>query len=294
METFKIRAILTAAHHKSLSRAAEEFSYTPSAFSHMTAAFEKELGIKLFHRRSNGVELTEAGQILYPKLSAMLQCEADLMRTISELTDGKGPELRIATYSSISRNFLSGILKRFKEEHPEIRLSVTVADNLIGWLDEDRADIIFADIPAFGEHEWSPIMEDEYLAVAPPDMLGDRQTISREELYEYPQIFTDDKPLREYFDVSRFKELTYFWSEDDLSCVNMVREGLGITIQPALALKGNTEGTALLRLEPCLKRTLGFAYRKSRKKTPALFSFIRFIKNDPAFYGHTTNPASAF
>ena len=278
METFKIRAILAAAQYKSLSRAAEEFSYTPSAFSHMTAAFEKELGIKLFYRRSNGVELTEAGQALYPKLSAMLQCEADLMRTIAELTDNNGPELRIATYSSISRNFLSGILKRFKEEHPEIRLSVTLSDNLSGWLDEDRADIIFADTPAFGDHEWSPIMEDEYLAVAPPYLLGDREVITREELYEYPQIFTDDKPLRDYFDVSRFKELTYFWSEDDLSCVNMVREGLGITILPALAPKGNAEGTTLLRLDPALKRTLGFAYRKSRKKVPALSSFIRFIK----------------
>ena len=42
MDTFKIKAIVTAVQHQSLSRAAEEFSYTPAAFSHMIAAFEKD------------------------------------------------------------------------------------------------------------------------------------------------------------------------------------------------------------------------------------------------------------
>ena len=277
METFKIKAILAAAKYKSLSRAAEEFSYTPSAFSHMTAAFEKELGVKLFARHSGGVELTEAGKALYPKLEAMLQCEKDMLSTVAALTGGQSHVLRIATYSSMSRNFLSGILKEFQKACPDIRLSVTVADDLSGWLDEDRVDIIFADTSVFGNHEWTPIMEDEFLAVAPLNMFGDRKTITREALYEYPQIFTDDKPLRDYFDVSRFQTLTYFHCEDDLSLVNMVRAGNGITVLPALALKGNADGTALLRLDPPLKRTLGFAYRKNRKKTPALSSFIRFL-----------------
>ncbi len=279
MDTFKIKAILAAVQHQSLSRAAEDFSYTPSAFSHMTAAFEKELGVQLFRRHSKGVELTDAGKALYPKLQAMLQSEKDLLDTAAELAGHTGPALRIATYSSISRNFLSDILKEFKKQYPEIRISVTVSDNLAGWLQEDRADILFADTPAFGDNEWTAIIEDRFLAVAPQNMVGDRRIITREELYEYPQIFTDDRPLREYFDVSRFKELTRFHSEDDLSVVNMVRTGLGITILPALALKGNADGTALLELDPPLKRTLGFGYKKGRKKSPALSCFIQFISN---------------
>ena len=43
MDTLKIKAILAAARHRSLSKAAEEFSYTPSAFSHMLAGFEEEI-----------------------------------------------------------------------------------------------------------------------------------------------------------------------------------------------------------------------------------------------------------
>lgn len=277
VDTFKIQAILAVIQHQSLSRAAEDFSYTPSAFSHMTAVFEKELGVQLFRRHSKGVELTETGKALYPKLCALLQCEKDLLDTAAELAGRENPVLRIATYSSISRNFLSDILKKFKQAHPDIRISVTVSDNLNGWLEEDRADIIFADTHAIGENEWSAIMEDTFLAVVPPKMLGNRETITRDELYTYPHIFTDDQPLREYFDVTKFKELTYFRSEDDLSVVNMVQAGLGITILPALVLKGNAGGMKLLELDPPLNRTLGFAYRKSRKKSQALSCFIRFV-----------------
>lgn len=281
MDTFKIKAIVAAVQYKSLSRAAEEFSYTPSAFSHMTAAFEKELGVQIFRRHSKGVELTEAGKALYPKLLALLQGEKELLSAAAELADSTQPPLRIATYSSISRNFLSDILQEFKKAHPHIGLSVTVADVLTGWLDEDRADILFADAPAFGNNPWTPIMEDRFLAVAPLSMGKGRTSITREELYEHPQIFTDDQPLRTYFDVSRFQELTQFHSEDDLSVVNMVRVGLGITILPELALKGHAEGVALLELDPPLIRTLGFGYKKGHKKSPALAAFIRFVSDHP-------------
>ena len=54
MDTFKIRAVLAAAELGSLSRAAEKFSYTPSAFSHMLGAFEDELPAVLHYRRWQG------------------------------------------------------------------------------------------------------------------------------------------------------------------------------------------------------------------------------------------------
>lgn len=277
MDTFTIAAILSAARHKSLSRAAAELSYTPSAMSHMLTAFEQELGVTIFHRRSTGVELTEEGKALYPKLSAMLKSEAELRRTAADLQHKRENSLRIATYSSISRNLLTDLLKRFKEVYPEVQLEVTVADKLTGWLEGDRADIIFADRPACGENEWFPIMEDEYLAVLPAPFT-DAETISRETLYEHPFLYTDDKPLHGYFDRSRFRDLIYFRSEDDLSIIRMVRAGMGITVLPELVLRENAQDLRLLPLDPPLYRALGFACRPERQRTPALSRFIAFLQ----------------
>jgi len=277
MDTLKIKAAVAAVKYKSLSRAAEEFSYTPSAFSHMMTSFEAELGVKLFNRSFAGVELTEEGRELYPKLMAVLSAEKKLLSAAENISGGKERALRIAMYPSISRNLLSGILKSFKEEYPEIQLSVNVADSLAGWLDGDRADIIFADEAAFEGVEWTPIMEDEFLAVAPSNMLEDKTVVTREELYGYPNLYTDDIPVRKYFDTPRFKELIYFKSEDDLSVINMVKAGMGIAVLPALVLKETADGTHLLRLDPPLKRTLGFAYRKDLKGSYSLSRFIKFI-----------------
>ena len=72
MDTMKIRAVLAAAKYGSLSKAAQEFSYTPSAFSHLLASFEADLGLRLFQRSSKGVILSPQGAALLPKFEAML------------------------------------------------------------------------------------------------------------------------------------------------------------------------------------------------------------------------------
>lgn len=279
METMKIKAVVAAAEHKSFSRAAEEFSYTPSAFSHMMGGLEEALGVRLFKRSSTGVELSDEGEALYPKLLALLQAESELEDAAAMLSHKKKYELRIATYSSIARNLLTPLLRDFRKENPNIKLSIRVADALDGWLEQDQADIIFADDQVFSKCEWSPILVDRYLAVVPPDWLPERASISREELYAHPHIFTDDEYLTRVLDRERFKELIYFKSEDDAAVINMVKAGMGIALLPELVLKHCSEDVALLELSPTVTRTLGFAYKRTRFVPFALRRFIHYVKN---------------
>ena len=114
METDKIKAILAAVKYKTLSRAASEFSYTPSALSHMADSLEDELGVKLLVRTHKGVSLTEDGELLKQRFENVLVAENELKSAVSDLMSDKQPSLRIGTYSSISNNILPGILKSFK------------------------------------------------------------------------------------------------------------------------------------------------------------------------------------
>ena len=50
METARYRAFLFAAETGSITKAAEELSYTPSGVSQLIQAFENEIGVKLLHR----------------------------------------------------------------------------------------------------------------------------------------------------------------------------------------------------------------------------------------------------
>ena len=277
MDTMKIRAVLAAAKYGSLSRAAQEFSYTPSALSHLLASFEEELGVRLFERSAKGVTLSAQGRDLLPKFEAMLQAEQSISDTVMALIAKNGSEVRIATYSSISRNFLSRFLADFKKEHPEIALSVHVADDLTGWLENGRADVIFADNNVIPEKELVPIATDRYWAVAPEGLLGEKESITREELYDLPHIYTDDEYLQTVFEKGRFRELIYFKSDDDHAVIQMVRSGMGVAVMPELVLQGNMRGVSLLELTPAVTRTLGFAVKKGNSSL-AVAKLVKCVK----------------
>ena len=277
MDTMKIKAVLAAAKHGSLSKAAQDFSYTPSALSHLLACFEEELGVRLFERSAKGVVLSAQGARLLPEFEEMLRAEQAIFDTVRALISKNGSEVRIATYSSISRNFLSRFLADFKKEHPEIALSVHVADDLAGWLENGRADVIFADNIVLPDKDLVPIATDRYWAVAPEGLLGKKESITREELYELPHIYTDDEYLQTVFEKSRFRELVYFKSDDDHAVVQMVRAGMGVAVMPELVLQGNVRGVSLLELTPAVTRTLGFAVRKGNNSL-AVSKFVKFVK----------------
>lgn len=280
METFKIRAVLAAVELKSLSKAAEAYSYTPSAFSHMLSSFEKELGVRIFDRSSKGVSLTEEGKKLYPEFKALVECETRVERVLEKISAGERSILRVGTYSSIFRGFLSKLLHDFSIEHPEIKLYISVMDVLNGWLENDRADIVFADSQAVGDNEWVPLAEDRYSVVAPRGMIESKEYITRDELYDYPHILIETCYLEGYFDEGRFKETVHLNSEDDLSVINMVRQGVGLTVLPNLLLKENMEGVDIISLLPEVRRTIGFAYRKNSKQSGAALSlFIKYLKS---------------
>lgn len=275
METMKIKAILLAAKYHTLSRAAESFSYTPSAMSHMADALEEELGVKLLERTHVGVKLTEAGESLKEKMDAVLRAEEELRAAAASLGASHREELRIGSYSSIANYILPSIVKRFKKENPDIRVSITVADSLRGWLENDMADVIFGDKIAVQENEHEIMLEEPYVAVVQEKMLVGRRSVSREELYSFPYISTNESSLRRYFDEERFAEILRFDSVDDTSVLSMVREGIGVAVLPSLAAQKATRGLRILKLSPSISRSLGFAYRK---KAPATERFLRFMK----------------
>ena len=280
METQKIKAILSAVKHKSLSKAAEEVSYTPSAMSHIADAVERELGVKILARTPLGVTLTKEGEELYPHMTALIRAERALLQAASTLTEAKEYHLRIGTFSSISQNILPEIIGDFRRAHPEVRISMAVEDNLQDWLENGQADVIFTDELTFGKGEWVPIKEDPYVAVVSTEMLRGRRSVEREELYGYTYISTSEKVLDDYFDRKRFAEVLEFESVDNVSVLYMVQEGLGISVLPSLMVSGRIRGVKALKLEPPISRTIGFAFKKDAVLTHAAKIFIDYLKGE--------------
>ena len=126
----------------SLRKAAEAQHMTPQAASQALAQLEQHLGVRLFHRTTRSVALTDAGRQLLdasmPAVATLQQALAMTRRTTEEVAGplrivGRGPCSR-ASSGPCSTN--SAVFIRMRS--PDVELD----DRIGNWVD-DRVDVGF-------------------------------------------------------------------------------------------------------------------------------------------------------
>ena len=278
MDSTKAKAFLLVDKYKSFSKAAEELSYTPSAVSHIADSLEEELGIKLFNRTKRGVEITEEGVKLKEKFKAFLEAEENLLKSAGLLLKKQKYSLKIGAFSSISLYILPEILQSFKKAYPHIETTILVDDYMHDWIENNTADVIFAD-EMLGVKNCFTFMEEEFVAVVPENEFKGTDTVDLAELYSHPLIYTEDEALESYVDLSRFKEVIPVKSIENNSALYMVKEGIGVTILPKLVAENFANGIKFLRLIPQKTRTIGILYDK-KNHNKACEYFVSHLKKN--------------
>ena len=278
MDVAKIKVLLLAIEKKSFSKAAEELSYTPSALSHIADSLESELGVKILNRTFAGIELTENGKVLFEHLKALVMAEEKLLMEAEKIKRNDNM-LRIGTYSSIAQNLLPQILKKFKQENPMVTTSIKVGNKLTSWLEDDVADVIFTDKPP-ANATWLKIMNDPFMAIFPSELMPEKRTVRKEDLYQYPCIMHNEPIVQNYFELQKFKEVISFDSIDESSIFSMVKETIGIAILPQLMLKNKGKFLRTVKLSPEISREIGCAYKKEKVQHSCAMQFIKFIKKE--------------
>ncbi|NHZ69945.1 MAG: LysR family transcriptional regulator, partial [Thermotogales bacterium] len=129
MDIAALKAFAAVADTGSFSVAAEHLFLTQPAISKRIAALEGELDTKLFDRIGRTVTLTEAGRALLPRAHNILVELEDSVRAISNLTGEVHGILRFATSHHIGLHRLPPALKRFTQQHPQVRLDIRFMDS---------------------------------------------------------------------------------------------------------------------------------------------------------------------
>ncbi|ESR24877.1 LysR family transcriptional regulator [Lutibaculum baratangense] len=112
----------------SIRKAAEHLAVTPSALNRRILALEEELGVQLFERRSRGVRLNTAGELVIHLFRRQL---ADVERVKSQLSDLSGlrrGHVSIACSNAVLPFFLPRQIHLYQEEHPGVTFSVQIRD----------------------------------------------------------------------------------------------------------------------------------------------------------------------
>ena len=69
----ELTSVATVAVHRSFRGAAKELGMSPSALSYAVAALEQRMGMRLFHRTTRSVSLTEAGEQFLARVNPALR-----------------------------------------------------------------------------------------------------------------------------------------------------------------------------------------------------------------------------
>ncbi len=124
MEFAALKAFIEVARKGSFSLAAETLYLTQPAISKRVAGLEQELSVRLFDRVGRQIFLTEAGHHLLPRAEQMLQEEADIRRSLSNLSGEVGGRLAMATSHHIGLHRLPPTLRTYTERFPGVALDI--------------------------------------------------------------------------------------------------------------------------------------------------------------------------
>jgi DNA-binding transcriptional LysR family regulator len=145
-----LHVLLAVAEHGSMSKASAELAISHPVVSKTISDLERTLGVRLFDRGSQGVELTDYGR-------ALLECGVSVfdemrrgLKRIEFLTDPNSGELRVGCPEITMAGLMPAIAERFSRRYPGIRLHVVLANTaMLQFQDlrERKVDLLIGRLP---------------------------------------------------------------------------------------------------------------------------------------------------
>lgn len=114
----------------SFSAAGRQLGVAPSSVSRQINELETDLGVRLFHRTTRNLSLTEAGQIYYERAGRIITQVDEARLAVSELGSPSGI-LRVTIPTGIGRALIVSAVPAFLAKYPGIRIVLSMTDHLV-------------------------------------------------------------------------------------------------------------------------------------------------------------------
>ena len=284
MNLRKYEAFVRAVELGSLSKAAEQLGYTQSGISHMMQSLEEEVGFPLLVRTSAGIQPNHEGEMLLPVIRQLLSTGETLSQYIAKIKGADTGRIRIAAYASVETYWLPKIIREFQEDYPRVEIEIIEGGSgaIEHIMANRQADLC---IYAGGEgkdFEWIPLCEDKLLALVPPEHpLAKEHAVPLKALAGEKFIM----PMPDYDGEIRFiLDKLERWPQilfsacSDYAIINMVTEGLGISILPELLLSNYSHQAVALPLDPPQVRMLGMGIPQVKTASPVTQNFMGYVQ----------------
>lgn len=144
-----LRLLTVVIHAGSLVRAAAELGLSPSAVSKRLTVLESRLGVRLMHRTTRRIALTEDGDTAYRWARHLLAAVDDMEQELSVTGGVPKGMLRVSTSSGFGRNHVAPVLSDFAARYPAVEVRLDALDRPV----DPAAEGIDVDVRVGGARE---------------------------------------------------------------------------------------------------------------------------------------------
>ncbi|MEM7153220.1 MAG: LysR family transcriptional regulator [Myxococcota bacterium] len=123
-------AFLAVVSAGSFTMAGRRTGTDKSLLSRRVRALEESLGVRLLHRTTRKIHVTEAGRALFEGVSAPME---QVARTLVEVSEGDRLQgrVRVATLPYLARSVMVPVAMSVQAEHPGVKLEVLAREELV-------------------------------------------------------------------------------------------------------------------------------------------------------------------
>ena len=135
--------------NESISRAANELLISQPAISKSIKTLEDQINTNLFIRKRDGVELTEAGEIIYKKIKEAMNLIDSAENDLEVLTSMESGIINIGSSKTVLHEFLMPYIKSFHNKYPKINIRI-FTDKTVDLIKKAKMgliDVIFTNLP---------------------------------------------------------------------------------------------------------------------------------------------------
>jgi LysR family hydrogen peroxide-inducible transcriptional activator len=287
----QLKYLCAVAEYRHFSKAAAACHVTQSTLSAAIAELESQLGVKVFERNKKTVLITSLGEKLLAQARIVLGDVEDFVGIARAHEAPLVGDLRLGVIPTIGPFLLPAVLSDLRKSFDRLKLYLKeeMSAELVQQLQQGQLDLIILAFPfRLPDMETVSLFKDEFLLCLPPGHeLEKVQQVKLHQLRGQSLLLLEeghclrDHALEACKLESADTNLVYQGTSLH-TLVQMVANGLGMTLLPAMSVDADVLGETHLQLKHFsnenVSREVGMAWRKSDPRREEYLLLAEFVK----------------
>ncbi|MGI6177727.1 MAG: LysR family transcriptional regulator [Eubacterium sp.] len=287
MSLSQYQAFLKTIQLGNLTKAAEELGYTQSGITHLLNALENSCGLKLVVRDKSGAYPTSDGKEMIPFFEEICQAYSAMENKLNELQRLDSGLIRVVAFTSVSVQWLPGILVDYLRHHPKVDFQILhgTEEETVSMIKSGEADCAFVSGSDKFPFDTYDLYKDPLVAVLPADHpLTKKSAVTVEEIAQCQyieladSISTKTKEIADVFIKHKVKPTVRFSEVNDYAVVAMIEKGLGVSILPNMLVSKSSRNIAIRPLKSGESRTISIGVKSEQQLSGQTKEFIAFVR----------------